>query len=122
MSALTASLTAPPWSNACCSLAVGVSDNGYAPPGQSFRRSRISRIRRSAVFLPMPGRRVRLALSLFCTQRTKPSADTPDKIASASLAPTPLILIKARNKARSDSSIKPNNKCASSRTTRWVCR
>ena len=48
------------------------------------------------------------------------SVGMPDRMASASLPPTPLILISVRNSVRSASDINPNNCWASSRTARWV--
>ncbi len=75
-----------------------------------LRRSRISTISRSAVFLPTPGRRVNRAVSPSRIQRANSSASIPDRMVSASRAPTPLTLIRVRNRRRSSSVEKPNSR------------
>ena len=92
-----------------------------ATSAQSATRSRISTIKRSAVFLPMPGSVVRRVASFRCTQATNSSTCMPDSTASAIRAPMPLTFNKLWNRARSASVPKPKRWCASSRTTRCVC-
>ena len=77
-----------------------------------------STIRRSAVFLPTPGTLVSTPTSLFCTASDSVDGSSEEMIANASFGPTPLILTKVRNNSRSAVSQKPNNSCASSRTTK----
>ena len=84
------------------------------------RRSRISITKRSAIFFPTPGKRVKRLLSPSRTVSTKSSTDVPERMVKASLAPTPLTLIRLRNNWRSAWEAKPNSKWASSRTARWV--
>ena len=78
--------------------------------------------RRSAVFLPMPGTRVRLAASSACTQWAKASASIVESTASASFGPTPLTRMRSRKRSLSASPAKPKSRCASSRTTWCVKR
>src|SRR5712692_10332149 len=92
--------------------------DGATPPASL---SRSSSNKRSAVFLPMPGILVRRAPSCVDTARYSSDTDRPDNTASAVRAPTPLILSNCRNTCRSSSVPKPNSRCASSRTTKWVC-
>ena len=91
---------------------------GAAGSRSATRRSRISMMSRSAVFLPMPGIFTSIAASSVWTQRTKPSTLIPERIASPIFAPTPEILISDRNSDFSVSVENPYRVCASSRTRR----
>jgi len=63
--------------------------------------SRISTIKRSAVFLPIPGSRTSRVTSSFCTAWTNSTLLIPERIVKASFGPTPLILINCLKNTRS---------------------
>ena len=73
---------------------------------------------RSAVFLPMPGTRVRWPVSCSVMALDSSSTLMPDRTASPMRAPTPVTLIKARKALRSARDENPYKMCASSRTCR----
>ena len=58
-------------------------------------------MRRSAVFLPMPGSLDSEAVSPSSTHRVSDAVSMPDRIARPSFAPTPLTLSSMRNTSRS---------------------
>ena len=60
---------------------------------QSDNLSRISITNRSAVFLPIPGKRTKLAVSLFKTQRTNSSGEILDKMVNAKRGPRHSLLV-----------------------------
>ncbi|MNN62037.1 hypothetical protein D3C81_1773100 [compost metagenome] len=68
---------------------------------------RISSNRRSAVFLPMPGTRVRRPDSCKVMAWARSATDMPDNTDSAVRAPMPLTLISSRNALRSLAVPKP---------------
>lgn len=76
--------------------------------------------RRSAVFLPMPGTRVRRPASCRVTAWARSATDMPERMDSAVRAPTPEILMSSLNVLRSSAVPNPNRMCASSRMARWV--
>ncbi len=101
--------------------AVGAAASG-SPASSAGILSLSSSTRRSAVFLPTPGMRVRRARSLPRRAATKSPTSMPERMPTASLGPTPATAIRRSKTSCSAAVRKPNRASVSSRTWVWMRR